>query len=148
LEKLPYLQACMKEGLRMFPPITALRERVVPVGGDTVQGHFLPAGTCIGLNLPGLLTHPVFGSDSKVFRPERWLNAPSEQLRAMERTQELMFNWGFTRCMGIRLANMMIGKFMVEVSTISSWLEYTLTYISGASALGLDNNTPHDAMEK
>lgn len=116
LSQLPYLQACIKEGLRVFPPITALRERIVPEGGDTIQGHFLPAGTCIGLNLPGLLTNEAFGQDPKIFRPERWLDSTPEQLKAMNQVHELMFNWGFTRCLGIRLAHMMIGKFMVEVS--------------------------------
>lgn len=115
IPNLPYLQACIKEGLRVFPPITALRERTVPEGGDTLAGHFVPAGTRIGLNLPGLLTNEVFGSDPKVFRPERWLEADPEQLKAMERVHELVFNWGHTRCLGIRIANIMIAKFIVEV---------------------------------
>ncbi|KAF2188485.1 putative benzoate 4-monooxygenase cytochrome P450 [Zopfia rhizophila CBS 207.26] len=115
ISRLSYLQACIKEGLRVFPPITALRERVVPAGGDTLRGHFIPGGTRIGLNLLGLLTHEVFGRDPKVFRPERWLEAAPQQLRSMERVHELMFNWGFTRCLGIRLANLMISKFMIEV---------------------------------
>jgi cytochrome P450 len=113
--QLIYLQACIKEGLRIFPPITALRERVVPAKGDTLGGYYIPGGTQIGLNLPGLLTNEVFGPDAKVFRPERWLETSPEHLRAMERVHELVFNWGFTRCLGIRLANLMIAKFMIEV---------------------------------
>ncbi|KAI0977109.1 putative benzoate 4-monooxygenase cytochrome P450 [Xylaria arbuscula] len=114
LPHLPYLQACIKEGLRIFPPITALRERVVPPEGDTI-GSFIPGGTNIGLNLPGLLTHSTFGLDATVFRPERWLDATPDQLRKMERIHELVFNWGFTRCLGIRMAYLVIGKFFVEV---------------------------------
>ncbi|GAD97232.1 putative P450 monooxygenase [Paecilomyces variotii No. 5] len=115
LKQLPYLQTCIKEGLRVFPPITALRERVVPDGGDTLRGVYIPAGTNIGLNLPGMLRNEVFGLDAHVFRPERWLEADEEQLQRMERVHELLFNWGSTRCLGIRLANTMIGKFFVEV---------------------------------
>lgn len=115
VKQLPYLQTCIKEGLRVFPPITALRERVVPEGGDTLRGVFIPAGTNIGLNLPGMLRNEVFGPDAHVFRPERWLEADEEQLQRMERVHELLFNWGFTRCLGIRLANAMISKFFVEV---------------------------------
>ncbi|KAK7178359.1 cytochrome P450 [Paraphaeosphaeria sporulosa] len=92
LSQLPYLQACIKEGLRVFPPITTLRERIVPEGGDTMQGHYLPVGTYIGLNLPGLLTNEAFGQDPKIFRPERWLDATPEQLKAMIQVHELMFN--------------------------------------------------------
>ncbi len=83
MQKLPYLQACIKEGLRIFPPITALRERVVPPGGDTIGDVVLPGGTTVGLNLPGLLTNEAFGPDAKVYRLERWLNASPEQLRRM-----------------------------------------------------------------
>lgn len=112
---LPYLQACIKEGLRVFPPITALRERVVPKGGDTLRGTFIPGGTNIGLNLPGVLMSEVFLPDPKIFRPERWLEADPEHLRNMERVHALVFNWGLTRCLGIRLASTMTSKFFVEV---------------------------------
>ncbi len=33
----------------------------------------------------------------------------------MERVHELVFNWGFTRCLGIKLASTMTSKFFVEV---------------------------------
>ncbi|RAH69244.1 cytochrome P450 [Aspergillus aculeatinus CBS 121060] len=115
-KSLAYLQACILEGLRVFPPITALRERVVPAGGDTLNGVFIPAGTNVGLNLPGLLRHePAFGPDADVFRPERWLEATPDQRQRMDRVHELMFNWGSTRCLGIRLAQTMMSKVLVEV---------------------------------
>ncbi|PYH35826.1 cytochrome P450 [Aspergillus neoniger CBS 115656] len=110
-----YLQACILEGLRVFPPITALRERVVPSGGDTLNGVYIPEGTNIGLNLPGLLRNEVFGPDPDAFRPERWLDATPEQRQRMDRVHELIFNWGSTRCLGIRLAQMMMGKVVVEL---------------------------------
>ena len=46
--ELPYLQACIKEGLRMFPPVAGLFPKVVPPEGDTINGVFLPGGTEIG----------------------------------------------------------------------------------------------------
>lgn len=45
---LPYLQACIKEGLRLFPPVTGLMPKVVPPEGDTFNGVFIPGGTEIG----------------------------------------------------------------------------------------------------
>ena len=45
---LPYLQACIKEGLRMFPPVTGLFNKVVGPEGDVFNGMFLPGGTEIG----------------------------------------------------------------------------------------------------
>jgi cytochrome P450 len=47
---LPYLGAVIAEGLRIYPPLPIALPRVVPDGGDIVDGHFLPAGVsgCCG----------------------------------------------------------------------------------------------------
>lgn len=127
--KLPYLQACIREGIRIFPPITALRERVTPPEGDTFQGHFIPGGVNIGLNMRGLLQDEAFGPDAKVFRPERWLESDPKKMREMERVHELVFNWGFTRCLGIQLATSVASKFFVEVSFHSAKPLPTVTCI-------------------
>jgi cytochrome P450 len=47
LERLPYLTAVIKESLRMAPHITAGFPRVVPDGGKTIGGAFVPGGVCI-----------------------------------------------------------------------------------------------------
>lgn len=44
LQDLPYLNACIKEGLRIFPPVPAGLLRTVPSAGDTVDGHWIPGG--------------------------------------------------------------------------------------------------------
>lgn len=41
---LEYMNAVIREGLRIFPPLPFSIPRIVPEGGDTVDGHFLPAG--------------------------------------------------------------------------------------------------------
>ena len=124
VRKLPYLQACIREGLRIFPPITYLRERVTPAQGDTLNGFFIPGGVNVGLNLPGLLLNQVFAPDPRVFRPERWLDADPRHLREMERVMELVFGFGPTRCLGIRMANTNQSKFFVEVSPSQKLRKY------------------------
>ena len=42
LDQLPYLAAVVEEGLRIISPVPLGMPRVVPKGGDTICGHFLP----------------------------------------------------------------------------------------------------------
>ena len=92
---LPYLQAVIKEGLRIFPPVTGLMTKEVPPGGDTIHSLFLPEGTKIGYCAWGVFRDKeTWGEDSNVFRPERWLEGPSETIQAQESTLELIFGYG------------------------------------------------------
>ncbi|KAL8921608.1 MAG: hypothetical protein Q9172_003933 [Xanthocarpia lactea] len=120
-QKMPYLQACIKEGLRVFPPITALRERVTPPEGDIIDGHHIPGGVNVGLNMRGVLLNEAFGSDADVFRPERWLEADTKQLNEMKNIHELVFGHGFTRCLGINIAKMNLNKVLFEVGAKFLW---------------------------
>lgn len=39
---LPYLLACLDEALRMYPPVPTGLPRVVPTGGASIAGHYVP----------------------------------------------------------------------------------------------------------
>jgi cytochrome P450 len=91
--KLPYLQAIIKEGLRIWPPVAALLSKEVPKGGDVLNGIFVPAGTRIGWCAWGLFRNKkIFGEDSDAFRPERWLEGSPEKIKEMEDTLGLVFS--------------------------------------------------------
>lgn len=118
--KLPYLQAVIREGLRTWPPVTTLFPRDVPPGGDTVQVNgenvFLPGGVCIGYSAFAMhRKEEIYGSDAKVFRPERWLEADGEKLAVMIRTNDLVFGHGRFHCLGKTIAQIEIGKVVFEV---------------------------------
>jgi cytochrome P450 len=110
VSKLPYLQAVIKEAIRLFPPLTHPIERLVPAGGADIVGKFLPQGTSIGcLQLALHLNPKVFGEDAEVYRPERWLEASAEQLRAME-VAHIGFGRGRRVCIGQNIAIMEMKK--------------------------------------
>jgi cytochrome P450 len=113
--ELPYLQAVIKEGLRINPPFLGQVPKEVPVGGDTYNGMYLPAGTRIGHNTFSLVRLPIFGTDVDMFRPERWLEAEDETLREMEKILELIFGYGRWGCLGRSVAFLEMDKVYFEV---------------------------------
>lgn len=116
---MPYLQAVIKEGLRIFPPVVGLMAKEVPQGGDTFKGVFLPGGTKVGYCAWGIFRRPdIWGDDSHEFRPERWLEASPDKLRQMEGTLELIFGYGRWQCLGKNVALMELNKVFVEVRFI------------------------------
>ena len=46
-QSMPYLQACIKESLRLHPATGLPLARVVPDGGATISGTFFPAGVSV-----------------------------------------------------------------------------------------------------
>jgi cytochrome P450 len=44
--KLPYLQACIDEGLRIYPPIPSVIPRMTPPGGEVISGFNIPENVC------------------------------------------------------------------------------------------------------
>ncbi|KXH69317.1 cytochrome P450 [Colletotrichum salicis] len=84
--KLPYLQAVIKEALRLHPATGLPLERVVPEGGATIAGRFFPAGTIVGINTWVEHHHTtIFGEDAAAFKPDRWLTTDTDHLSAMNR---------------------------------------------------------------
>lgn len=47
ISRVPYVQACLDEGLRLYPPVPTGLPRVVPSGGSMIADHFVPADVSI-----------------------------------------------------------------------------------------------------
>lgn len=115
--QLLYLQAVIKEGLRIFPVVTATFFKMVPRGGDTVNGHFLPEGTEIGHNVLGIMRSAKYwGDDADAFRPERWLEVDGATLEMMNNALETLWGAGRYKCLGRVIASIELNKVYVEVS--------------------------------
>ncbi|KAG6829974.1 hypothetical protein H0H92_002779 [Tricholoma furcatifolium] len=73
VKNLPYLEACINEGLRIHSTSSLGLPRIVPAEGMNVAGHSFPPGTVV--SVPSYTIHrdpEVWGEDTEVYRPERW----------------------------------------------------------------------------
>lgn len=105
LEACSILNAIIHETLRLHPPASGRGERIVPTGGRTYSGVFVPGGTTImGTNLVVQQNAAVF-DEPFAWRPERWLDSSEEKLKDMEYSW-VPFGYGARICIGQHLAMM------------------------------------------
>ncbi|KAK7920837.1 hypothetical protein PG985_008859 [Apiospora marii] len=145
-KSLPYLQAVVREGIRIFPPLTDPFARDVQPGGDTVmidgQEVFLPGGVSVIPSWTAMhRDRKLYGADADLFRPERWLESEepdADRLRAMRRTNDLMFGHGKYTCLGKPVALIEIHKTIFELMRHFEWgLVNPLKPWNAASLMGL-----------
>ena len=101
-DRLPYLDAVLKEVLRLYAPIPESEPREPPQ--DTIiDGYTIPARTIVSLEPYALhRNEDVFPNPLK-FDPERWLNSSEQQLAEMKRWW-WAFSSGGRMCIGMHLA--------------------------------------------
>ncbi|KHN95019.1 cytochrome P450 3A17 [Metarhizium album ARSEF 1941] len=75
--RLEYLQACINEVLRVYPPAAETSARVSP--GDFIEGTYIPPNTLVSVYQWATFRNPRHFKDPESFVPERWL-APSHPL--------------------------------------------------------------------
>lgn len=72
-QRLPFLQACIKETLRIFAPASMGLPRVAPPGGLAVGDRTLPAGATVSLSIWVIhRSKEIWGPDAREFNPDRW----------------------------------------------------------------------------
>ncbi|KAJ5865564.1 hypothetical protein N7534_000117 [Penicillium rubens] len=143
---IPYLQAVIREALRVCPPVTNIFPRDIPPGGDSVivdgESVFLPGGACIGYSACAMhQSEKIYGQDAEAFRPERWLESDPAKLAVMVRTNDLIFGHGKFQCLGKTVAQIEIGKTIFEGLRTNRGMPKTEHY---HHARGLEKSTHMD----
>lgn len=119
-QHLPYLDATIREAMRMHHIVSVLFERTVPASGYTLpNGTKLPQGTVIGM-IPWTLNfdEEIWGPEPDSFKPERWLQGEGEAKDVFEKRLAVMkhndfsFSYGPRVCLGRHIATLEVWKVM------------------------------------
>lgn len=103
-ESIPLLNAVLNEALRLYPPVAVTLPRVVPPGGEVIDGRFVPSGTTVGVNhLSTYLSDRNF-SHAEYFMPERWLSHVRKTAETDAKAAFQPFSVGPRSCLGKNLA--------------------------------------------
>ena len=120
-QRLPYLSACISEGIRMYPPLFGLKGKLAPKGGDTINGIFIPEGTEVAVcDIALCRKKEIFGEDSHVFRPDRWIEANAQTKQKYQSVVDSVFGTGKWTCLGKHIAMVELNKVFTEVSIVVS----------------------------
>ncbi|KAJ2558990.1 hypothetical protein EV175_000547 [Coemansia sp. RSA 1933] len=98
--QLPYIDACIYESMRIRAVSGAFMPRIVPEGGASFQGHYLPAGTVVRVNVAGINHNRETWEQPRRFMPERFLGDGDKM-----KQQIITFSSGVRICPGRNLAH-------------------------------------------
>uniref|UniRef100_A0A8C3VJU9 Uncharacterized protein n=1 Tax=Catagonus wagneri TaxID=51154 RepID=A0A8C3VJU9_9CETA len=98
LGQMPYTTMCIKEALRLYPPVPAIvREFSKPITFS--DGRSLPAGIVLSLSFYGLHHNPKVWPNPEVFDPSRFAPGSAQHSHAF-----LPFSGGSRNCIGKQFA--------------------------------------------
>ncbi|ROV95668.1 hypothetical protein VMCG_07618 [Cytospora schulzeri] len=105
LSGLKYLNACIQEALRIYPPVPVGVPRVISPdnGGQIVCGQWVPSGTRVCVHQYATYQSPENFKDPELFAPQRWLDEDSTYKE--DRRDALQpFSFGPRNCVGQNMA--------------------------------------------
>ncbi len=105
-----YLRACINEALRMSPPVSGTLWREQNLQENTkgplvVDGHFIPPGTQIGVNMYNIHHSSDYFSEPFTYKQDRWLDdtMPEDRKKLMQDAFS-PFSVGSRSCAGKAMA--------------------------------------------
>ena len=114
IKKLIFLEACLKETMRMFGPVTSLFVREA-TSDHMFKGVLVRKGTLLNVSLHSSHYSPKYFQEPLKFVPERWLD---EKQTLAHPFVFVPFSAGTRNCIGQHLssieAKILIGKFFLR----------------------------------
>ncbi|OCL13583.1 cytochrome P450 [Glonium stellatum] len=104
LARLEFLNACLEEGLRVYPPVPVGLPRRTPAQGAVVCGNEVPGKTIVSLAHYAAYHSPSNFKNPDEFIPQRWL--PEAEKEFAEDNKHILqpFSFGPRNCLGKNLA--------------------------------------------
>ncbi|TVY83338.1 Cytochrome P450 monooxygenase sdnE [Lachnellula suecica] len=105
LEKLPYLTACIQEGIRLTYGVTSRNPRISRSQPTKYKDWSIPAGTPVSMTIIDVHHDEGIYPDSRSFIPERWVDNPKTPNGSNLSRYFVAFGKGSRACLGINLAH-------------------------------------------
>jgi cytochrome P450 len=103
MSRLEYLQACINEALRLYPPVTSSVPRITSPHGNVIGGHSIPGGTSICTHQYAIYRNPDNFCNPDSYVPERWLADCPERYKNDRRSAFQPFHVGPRSCIAQNL---------------------------------------------
>ena len=87
--KCPYLMACLKEGLRMYPPVPGMLPRMT-LEEKVISGYVIPKGVHVGVHQSSAFWSERNFARAGEFVPERWLGESEKEGAEFQEDSEYM----------------------------------------------------------
>ncbi|KAH0423588.1 cytochrome p450 [Colletotrichum camelliae] len=126
LEKIEYLTACVKEGIRLASAVPSRLPRIVPQNLSeplVVDGKIVPPGTIVSMSAHTMHSSvDLWGPDARLFNPDRWLGPEAKSLDQYQ----VAFSKGARMCIGQNLVPVELTLILASILR-----KYKITFPSG-----------------
>ncbi|KAK5696439.1 hypothetical protein LTR97_007740 [Elasticomyces elasticus] len=145
---LPYLDACVEEALRIYPPSPTGLERLTPPQGIAIGGHAVPGGVRVSVAPVAANKSPANFINPEAFAPERWLKTDPSYTGDVHAASQ-PFSVGPNACIGrnIAIAQLKVATVkllynfdIMRCSDVQHWLRQKAYIIWDREHVRLDAN--------